>query len=239
MKTTTLIAAAGLIALSGAAHALGTAQFTGDATFNELCNRGTSNQDCEFAIGELRGGNNARNGDWEVGVQRPGQGPDQSRQNKWSNGSAAAFTFDYVAATGALSLALDGGPTSILQLGPNGLDAARSLFVRARSEDAANKVELTNLTLGGHVLDDILFAGGGSAGASYLRVDGFDFGADWTLAGDATFSWEGTMPRGSRLGVNFKVTDVEPVAPVPVPAAGVLLVGALGALGLARRRRRG
>lgn len=236
MKTTLIAVAAVATTVAGAADALSTNAFTGDDVFNGLCNRGASNQDCEFAIGELRGGNNALNGTWEVGVQRPGSGPDQSRQNVWSNGAATAFTFDYVAATGALSLAVGDGPTSLLSLGAGGLDGAQSLFIRARSEDAANKVELTNMTLGGEALDDLLFAGGGWRGASYLQVGAFDFASDWTLAGDATFAWEGAIPRNSRLDVNFKVTDV--VAPIPVPAAGVLLLGALGGLGLARRRAR-
>ena len=238
MKTILIAAAAVATTLAGAADALSTAPFTGDDTFNELCNRGTSNQDCELAIGELRGGNNALDGDWEVGVQRPGDGPDQARQNVWPNGSAAAFAFDYVAATGALSLMVDGGPTSILALGAGGLDGARSLLIRARSQDAENRVELTNLMLGGRMLDDVLFAGGGWQGASYLRVNGFDFAGDWRLTGDATFAWDGAFPRGSRLDVNFKVTDLgEAVAPIPVPAAGVLLLGALCAMGAAGRRR--
>ena len=231
----TLIAAALATTVAGSADALSTSKFQGDEPFNAFCNQGASDRDCEFAVGELRGGNNAANGTWEVGVQRPGGGPDQPRQNVWSNASAAAFTFDYVAATGALSLMVDGGPTSVLALGAGGLDGAQSLFIRARSEDARNRVELTDMMLGGDPLDDLLYAGGGSQGASYLRVDGFDFAGDWTLTGDAIFSWEGSIPRNSRLDVNFKVTDV--VAPIPVPAAGVLLLAALGGLGLARRRR--
>jgi hypothetical protein len=34
------------------------------------------------------------------------------------------------------------------------------------------------------------------------------------------------------------ITTVDPLAPVPLPAAGLLLAGALGGLGLAKRRRR-
>ena len=235
MKTIPIIAAVVAAIVAGAAHALPTTSFQGDALFNDLCNRGTSNQDCELAIGELRGGNNALNGTWEVGVQRPGSAPDQAGQNVWPNGAAAAFAFDYVAATGALSLAVDGGPTSVLALGAGGLDGGQSLFIRARSEDDANRVELRNLMLHGSALGDLLFAGGGSQGASYLQVGGIGFAGDWTLTGDAIFSWEGSIPKNSRLDVNFKVTDV--VAPIPVPAAGVLLLAALGGLGLTRRRR--
>lgn len=55
-----------------------------------------------------------------------------------------------------------------------------------------------------------------------------------TTTGAALLAWETSMQQG----LSHVTIYAKPVAPVPVPAAGLLLIGALGALGLARRRRR-
>lgn len=54
-----------------------------------------------------------------------------------------------------------------------------------------------------------------------------------TTTGEALLSWSTTMQQGlSHVSIYVKT------AAVPVPAAGILLLGGLGALGLAKRRRR-
>ncbi len=87
----------------------------------------------------------------------------------------------------------------------------------------------------GRAVGDGSDVGDGTYDWTYFSQNPGD-GADFRLP-NITAGWIGsvngssTMSRGTNdfIGV---------LAPVPVPAAGFLLVGALGALGLARRRRR-
>lgn len=114
------------------------------------------------------------------------------------------------------------------------LTGMESIFIRARSVDADNKLEFKNLALGSHGIGDLDFVGGGSTGANYIQVSGIDFSSSWDLTGDAVFSWTGsTIPRGSNLGGTFKLTNL---APVPLPAAAWLLLAVSGGLIAAKRR---
>lgn len=73
---------------------------------------------------------------------------------------------------------------------------------------AVNGVE----TLSGGIISYLLFRGSGG----YVTVSGLTYNYDGTTDG--------------------RNDDIDGVAPVPLPAGGLLLIAALGALGLARRR---
>lgn len=246
MKTAFLAAcfAAGLTTAASAASFIALPQpgeTFGDSGFNTLCAAsdagagGAGNQSCEVAVGELRGGSGTVAGDWEVGVQSPPGVPQNVQQTAWGNGVANPFSFGYSAATNMLSLTA-GGVTSTAGAD---LSGATSMFIRARSNDDARgmgSMALTGLSIGGMALPDVIPAAGGGDGAAYLQVFDIDWAADWVLEGVATLSWDGaTIPSGSRLGANFKVTNL---APVPLPAAAWLLIGGVGVLAAASRRRR-
>lgn len=215
----------------------------GDAAFNDLCSQGTGsglgggNQACEFAVGELRGGGPTT---WEIGIQNPPGSPTDTKQFAWGNGTPHAFLFSYDAGLGSLSLQiLEGTTTLVSSATAIALDGVQSMFLRLRDNDDAQgpgSVALTGMTLNAHALPDLAANGPGSPGAGYLHVFGIDWTQDWALAGVATFSWAGAaIPTQSRLNVNFKLTDV---APIPLPAAGWLLMSALAGLGALARRRR-
>lgn len=63
-----------------------------------------------------------------------------------------------------------------------------------------------------------------------------DGGQVFDLAGQANFSGVSSLTFSTNNGGNVRLDNFD-IAAVPLPAAGWLLVGALGALGVARRRR--
>ncbi|MEO0622527.1 MAG: choice-of-anchor W domain-containing protein [Pseudomonadota bacterium] len=220
-----------VLLVPSAANALTVTGFQGDTVFNDLCNQGTSNQDCEFAVGEIRGGGPS----WEYGIQNPPGTPVSVQQFTWASGDAEAFTLSYVSTTQLLSLVVGSSVASETTLPGSGLDDAKSLFIRARSQDASRRIEISNMTLGGEALPNLSFLGGGSAGAAYLQISGFDLSNDWILSGEVTLTWPSNenVPSNSQLDVNFKITDVA----VPLPAPIWMMLSALGLCLFISRRR--
>ena len=81
----------------------------GDVAFNEICAAGNAagsgNQSCEFAVAELRGGNNGPSGDFEVGMQAPPTNPIRySDQDNFVWGKGTEYAFSLLFNAGALSL---------------------------------------------------------------------------------------------------------------------------------------
>lgn len=242
------IAAAGLtVALATSAGAVSVEDFVGDSLFTEICNQGTSNQDCEFAVGEIRGGGNS----WEIGVQNPPGTPVETKQFVWTNGSTESFGLAHDSGSGGLALILDPlGPTETVSrtsIGPNGRATMDTMVIRARSVDSGTKVELFDLALDGFDHSDntqappdgrfLRFRGAGSAGAAYLRLGDFDWGSDWTLTGQVALRWTTpAVPNNANLDVNFKLTEI---GQVPLPASLWLLLAGLAGLGALARRRQG
>lgn len=232
-KWTTLRGAVCALVLLSASPALAvtaTPFAGGDDAFNGVCaggnGAGTGNQKCEFAAGELRiGGSNT----WEVGIQSPPGHPVSTRDVVWGNATPTAFTFGFDGTELSLTT---GGVTSTATI--SDLGGVQSMFIRTRGLQK-DTVTLSGMTLNGHAIPDLAPRGAGGGNAGYLQVSGIDWSANWTLAGLATFSWAGNMPNQSNLNVTFKLTDV---APIPLPAAGLLLLGALGGLGAMARRKR-
>jgi hypothetical protein len=233
----TMAAAAALSVTAATAHAasvVGTA-FQGDVAFNDICSAtdagagGSGNTACEFGVGEIRFGNGALSGDRELGINDPTGAPDAQGQFAWASGTPYAFSFMYDLSAG--EFVLDVGGTAISATAPS-LAGANALFIRTRDRNATNFIALTNLALNGHAVPNAGALGGFSADPEYVQVSGIDFASDWSLTGDVTFTDDGSS-RGSSPAAQFKVTNV---APVPLPAAGWMLVA--GVAGLAAMRRR-
>jgi hypothetical protein len=239
------------VGLPGAAPALTVNSFTNDLTFNALCNQGTSDLDCESAVAELRIGDSGGGSEFERALRTPtpddGFGNSAQGEFTWASGQAVDFSFGHdgndvlTLTVGGQSLTMDMAAETSADADVLPLSTVDEMFIRTRSDDPAAGVTatLTDLTLtdaGGTVssLPDNDPTAGGFQGAAYLRLSDFDWSAEWTLAGQTTFNFpDGLESVGSSaLAHQFKLANI------PLPAAGWLMLGGLGVLGLAARRRR-
>ncbi len=120
-------------------------------------------------------------------------------------------------------------------------DAATGSYIDGRYKDDWLKftfksaVKLVSVTLG------YFNAGAPDYDDHWVRVDG----GNWTKSEDGTYSFGGVIATMFSIGAteydgeysnDFVVHSVE-VAPVPIPASGLMLIGGLAAFGLMRRRR--
>ncbi len=246
MRSKLLLGAVAAVTLAGGAHAasVGAIAFQGDGPFVDRCSAtnagagGSGNTACEYAVGEIRFGNGEDDGtERELGINDAATHPIAEGEFGWTqtglfdNGQTLDFSFSYDAGSGFFELDVAG--TRIATIDSIDLDGAQSLFIRIRDKDTDDFVALTALTLEGHAIPNASALGGFSSSVEYVQVFGIDFDADWTLAGQLAFAI-GNDSSGSNPAAQFKVTNV---APIPLPAAGWMLIAGLGALGALRRRR--
>lgn len=200
----------------------------GDAEFSALTNGGS----LERAVGEGRIGNNAGTGTWEQAIWELG-----GVGTPVAQAQLAAFT----SGTGVpFSISFDGASTVSYTFGPSTLTWSlidgpfTDIFLRVRAT-AASSATLSNLFLDmpGAADDTAIgsLATGAGGTAEYIRVSfmGNNLPA-FTLSGDSTFAWTGSVPANSQLAYQVKFSNV-----VPTPAAASLMVAA-GLVGLRRRR---
>lgn len=247
MLRTTFFAASMVICLGSGASAAGItlSSFVNDTAFNAICSLGTTNnQECEAAIAEFRSGGTTS---YQQSLNTPTQFGAVTANFQWTNSQIESFDLSHDG-NGLLSLTLAGQTIDM----PNptgsydGLAGANAMFIRVRNVSETDRLSLTDMVLNGMAIGDLAFGdllgdgntvGAGSAGAGYLRIDGFDFSQVWSLTGGVALSWAGSLPSQSNLNANFKIAEI-PTSPIPLPAAVWLLMGGVGILGGLRRFRR-
>jgi len=191
---------------------------------------------------EGRFGNNALNGDWEVGINLgTGSGIDfgvVTDQFVWPNGSSVDFKLTYDGdATKKLTWNVDGVEVMTNSI----LGDVNELLIRTRSGKDSSLL-IDNLAIGPK--GGPTQSGGGATAFSsgdgtvnYLRIAGFDFTQDFELIGDATFTWaDPNDVKGSRLAFQVKGMQVVPEAST-LTMMGLGLSG-LGLMAIRRSRRR-
>ena len=205
----------------------------------DLYAKGANRKFTTKAVIESRIGNNATNGDWELGTFTSTYSADGStysnvadagsqRQQKWGNGIAQAFTMTY---DGSNLIYTVGGQTTT-----KAIVGVTDLILRTRAGKSASGVNLSNMTLFDNLGNTrATYANQGSSTTSsavdidYLRIA--DLKPGFRLTGSTTMSWAGTTPpNGSNLALQWKIgTMPEPIKSVPEPTtlAAMAIVGAM------------
>lgn len=154
---------------------------------------------------EGRFGNNAGNGDWELGVGNNTQQSSQSTSTQftWTSGQAVPFTVAYDGNDATFTI---DGVSETYTVGAVTSDADLNIVAGKVSGGSGDEVALTNLELDGAPINPASLVDTDDTNASYLVIDSEDLSGGFTLTGEVTFTWtSGTS--GSRPAFQVQVRD--------------------------------
>jgi hypothetical protein len=182
-------------------------------------------------VSEGRIGSNSFGGaTFETDIGPSTAAPAAQGQFAWTSGSPVNFTFTYNAGTGLASFDVQGSiPTPLLYTVPTPV-SFDTISVRARATSTSQAL-IQNLVLNGESV--LLAADTNPNGIDILGITGFTPSASFTLTGQATFSWTGTVPTNSNLAFQIGVGTA---VPEPSSMLGMICFGIVGGAAFARRR---
>ncbi|WP_228021812.1 PEP-CTERM sorting domain-containing protein [Vasconcelosia minhoensis] len=226
-----LLATLGNAVLPTAAQAFSFTPLT-SFTDSDFQNEVSSGAFTELFVTESRIGNNANNGDRELGINTATGAPVAQGQYKWLSGTASDFLLQYDGSK--VTYSVDGIALSSMAFTGD----VSKIFIRTRGS-GGNKplgsVALTNLFFNGQAYTPGLTSNGTNSGADvdYLAIT--DITSPFTLTGKSTFTFGNATPSGSQLAYQFKVgTTPSEAVPEPATILGLAMVFGLGT-GLKRK----
>ncbi|WP_373479340.1 PEP-CTERM sorting domain-containing protein [Geminocystis sp.] len=198
-------------------------------------------------VAEVRGGNNATNGTYELSVNNwtTNNGTDvtypSTQQNIFTSGQAVDFSVSYDGTNatflwgtnlGTSQKTLQSSNLTEASRFPNGLD---SIFIRLRSRITTpiNSFQLSNLNVNGVGYGGSLLADN-SDNLNYLLITGLN--DNFTLTGTAVLSWEGAIPNNSNLDMTIKMGYGAVPTNVPEPSTIIATLTALGLGSLMKKK---
>lgn len=182
-------------------------------------------------VAEVRGGNNASNGTYELSLNDWNTNSSTTypatAQNIFTSGQTVDFSVTYDGTNATFLWGTNQTPKTLTATDlteadrfAKGLD---SMFLRLRAKqgDVNNSFELSNLKVNGKSYNGSLLADN-SDNLDYLLITGIT--ENFTLTGTAKLSWEGAIPNNSNLDMTIKM-GYGAAVPEPLTTAGTLLAG--------------
>ena len=197
-KLATAIVLALLVAASPAAAGILTSHIATDA---EMLSKITA---IAF-VAEGRGGDGGGAATFELDLGEDTGNPAVTEQYAWTSGAVEPFTLSYDSGTNTVTFSL-GGET--LQFQP--IITFAEIFVRTRAVNANSSITVDNLFLNGMPVNDQSTCAG-PGGLDILAISGEPLMTGFTMTGDATMTWTGSLPSQSRLAFQIKVGNAPTV----------------------------
>ena len=156
-------------------------------------------------VGEGRIGDGWSAATFEIDLGGDTGNPATTAQYGWPNGAAVSWSLSYDHTTDLVTFTVDG--ISLSYTTP--LEGFSDIFVRARAVNDGSAILVDNLVLDGVTVGDGSTATGN--GLDILWIAGGTLFDGFTITGQTTMSWTGTMPTQSRLAFQIKVGTLRPV----------------------------
>jgi hypothetical protein len=168
-------------------------------------------------------------GDFELDLGPDTGAPFVTAEYSWPNGGAVPFELTATPNAGNLDIVFTMAPglpsETVLNYSLAVDPDMTAIVVRTRAVDAGTVCLVDNMTLNGHPVCDVSVADGDADGLGLLLLEEPDLVNGFTLTGDATLSWAGTMPTRSRLAFQVKVGNPSPVPAEPATWGGLKQLG--------------
>jgi hypothetical protein len=184
-------------------------------------------------VSEVRGGNNATNGTYELSINDWDTNTTPSypttAQNVFTSGQAVDFSISYDGTNATFIWGTNLTSRKTLTTSnlteasrfPNGLD---SIFIRLRA-NSTSSFGLSNLVVDGNAYGGSLLANNTNT-LDYLLITGIT--NNFTLTGKATLSWTGSIPNNSNLDMTVKA-GYGAAVPEPLTILGAGVAAGFGA----------
>jgi len=160
-----------------------------------------------IAQAEGRFGNNAGNGDWEIGVGNNTQNAatSENEQYVWTSGATVPFSVVYDSVSGDMTFTIDGNSV-VDNVGAFTNAAFLDIVAGKVSAGSGDSVALSNLTFDGNAINPAALTDTDNTDAAYISVTSEDLSGGFTVAGDVTFTYtSGTT--GSRPAFQVRVQE--------------------------------